>query len=85
MTTYPDSHPGNHLTPLCWRVLDAILCLTRNRCTTVREIILKLGYDSPNIITLPLAKLRKAGLIASEPRKARTIRPLVRYIPAEKL
>lgn len=43
-------------------------------CTSVRELMRKFGWASPNAVVCHLTALRKRGLVTWEPGVARTIR-----------
>jgi repressor LexA len=47
---------------------------TRGTMPTVQEIAAQFGFRSPNAVTSHLRLLRKKGVIASEPNKARSLR-----------
>jgi SOS-response transcriptional repressor LexA len=44
-------------------------------CTSVRELMRKFGWASPNAVTSHLRALRQRGLVTWEPGVARTLRP----------
>lgn len=47
----------------------------RGYCTSVRELMRRFGWASPNAVLTHLRALRKRGLVTWEPGVARTIRP----------
>ena len=44
-------------------------------CTSVRELMRKFGWTSPNAVVFHLTALRERGLVTWEPGVARTLRP----------
>ncbi len=68
------------------RVLDAIMRLhQQRRHITIRSIAGELDWHSNHYVHLALKLLRIRGLIAYEDRNGGTIRPLVKFIPVERL
>lgn len=61
------------------RILGAILSLSSPM--TYREIQVRAGFLSHGTAVNNVRKLKKKKLVAFQKRKARTIRPLVRFIP----
>lgn len=53
----------------------------RDGRATVRSVVAEAGMKSPGSALRPLKLLRDAGLIAWEPGKAGTLRPLVQPVP----
>ncbi len=77
---------GNRgLMPAQFRLLMAILAHidVHGLPPSFRDLMRATGVRSPNVTAKSLAALKKKGMIDYEPRKARTIRPLFRFIPAE--
>lgn len=80
----PDLLP--RLSPHRLRFLMAVieLCSRRGVCVTVRDLCRHLDM-SPNGVAYNLKHLRRMGLVAYEDGEPRTIRPVVRFIPAAAL
>ncbi len=74
MTTATERPP---LTKRQRQVLDEIARFHEQHgyCTSVRELMHKFGWTSPNAVMFHLHFLRAAGLVQWEPGVARTLRP----------
>jgi repressor LexA len=59
------------------QVLDEITRFVEQHgyCTSVRELMRKFGWTSPNSVVTHLRTLRASGLVQWEPGVARTLRP----------
>lgn len=67
-------------------VLSHILALrARREPVTVRRLSALAGIRTKNGVLFHLKGLRRKGLIEWEPTHGNTIRPLVRFVPAEAL
>lgn len=76
MTTTATDRP-KPLTKRQRQILDEVTRFQRELgyCTSVRELMRKFGWTSPNAVMLHLTALRKRGLVTWEPGVARTLRP----------
>ena len=55
------------------------------RPPSIKEMVERCGWHSPQAVQKHIAKLKKCGLVAFEPMKKRTIVPTCRFIPADLL
>jgi SOS-response transcriptional repressor LexA len=59
------------------QILDEVVRFHREHgyCTSVRELMRRFGWASPNAVVFHLTALRERGLVTWEPGIARTLRP----------